>query len=166
MGYIQKILLLIFTIGISMFLAIMLTYFIFFENEPFSNVILVTYFISGVGVCSFWFHLKTLKFYKLRTINAPLPEVSKIFWILDMSFAIIFLILSFFAVRSMVRFSSNAQIQQDPTQLIITVIVTIAPIWIIADVVYLNNQVRKKRNLNKFPEIDDIQGAEDERMSI
>ena len=158
MGYIQKILLTTSSIGLAIFIAGIMTYFIYEQNIPFDYEVLIPYFISGICVCSFIFHLKTLKFYRLKHKNIPLPVIEKIYWIMDVVFGLTFLILSFWWLLELTKLDETLRNQQKLILFVFIVPMFVLGLWTLIEVIMLHRLVRARANLNKFPEIDDIKG--------
>ncbi|MGV8814866.1 MAG: hypothetical protein ACOH2D_13645 [Gelidibacter sp.] len=155
MANIQKIILLVLVVPLALFPGGLIFYVLLFDEPKFETAMWIPIGMSILGVCSFIFHFKTKGFYKLLKENVDLPKVEPVFWILDIAFGIIYIILSLYAVYLMYAFPTK---KSTLVLLVFIIPMLVAGAWTVFEAFYLNKLIQNHKFANRHSEIDDIKG--------
>ena len=163
-GLIQKIILAVISVGISLLIAFF-SYSIFIDEEQkleFSMLILVDFIVSGL--LSFVFHIKTLSLYGSESGNTVKFEKDRIFWIFNIIFAISLIATAIFLLYDSKSYLSPEY--RNNAVFLIYLFMIIVPastgIWTLIDARFLYNKVKKAKAQKLIDSIDDISGTGDE----
>ncbi|OBX26215.1 hypothetical protein LX77_02404 [Gelidibacter algens] len=155
MGHIQKIILLVLIVPLALFPGGLISYFLLFEKPEFENTMWIPIGMTALGLCSFMFHFKTKMFYKLLKKKADLPKIDPLFWLLDIAFGIVYILISFYLVYLMYILP----VRQNAFRLLLYIIpLFIAGLWTVFEAFYLHNLIQIHKFAHRHAEIDDIKG--------
>lgn len=155
MAHFQKILLLVLIVPLALFPGGLISYVLLFEQLKFEISMWIPIGISILGVCSFIFHLKTKRFYKLVQNEVDLPNVDPIFWILDVAFGIAYIAIAFYLTYLMYKFPAKKSLF---IVLFLIIPMFIAGAWTIFEAFYLNRAIQIHKFAHRHSEIEDIKG--------
>lgn len=158
MAHIQKIILLVLVVPLALFPGGLISYIVLFEELKFEWSMWIPIGVSVLGICSFIFHLKTKKFYKLLKKERDLPKVEPLFWILDIAFGVAYIILSSYLVYLMYSFPTK---KSTLILLVFILPIFIAGGWTVFEAFYLNKLIQIHKFARRHSEIDDIKGNAD-----
>ncbi|WP_412986407.1 hypothetical protein [Pontimicrobium sp. IMCC45349] len=102
--FIQKILLTLVSISISLLLLFAIFMLLVEEEKNFEISMLLPFAIVVFSALSFVFHLKTLSFYRKDVITKAHYRKDKPFWIANLVFAFSLFLLALFFVISFTKF--------------------------------------------------------------
>lgn len=163
LGKVQKMILLILTIGFTLFGIAFVVSVLFVERTTFNFRMLFPMALGVLGVFSTIFHIKTIEAYSVDfTSQFKFPKVPKLFWILNalngLLILVIGLMLSYFFYDS---YDSEIR-KQDDIEIFILVIAIplIAGVWIALDIYKLFQMEQKVKEKQAFNSIDDISGMD------
>lgn len=159
MGHIQKILLLVLIVPLTLFPGGLITYFLLYEQPPLEVVTLIPIGLSVLGVCSFIFHYKTLKFYKLIRAEKHLPNVEPLLWILDILFGVVYIFISSYLMYLVFLVQSRHTFK---ILLLFIIPMIFIGLWTVIEAVYLYKMVKIHKFSNRHVEIDEISGGNGE----
>jgi hypothetical protein len=155
MGHIQKIILLVLIVPLTLFPGGLISYLLLFETPEFQNTMWIPIGMTALGLCSFMFHYKTKMFYKLLKKQAVIPQVDPLFWVLDIIFGIVYILISFYLVYLIYTFP----VTQHAFKLLFYVIpLFIAGLWTVFEAFYLYRLIQIHKFAHRNAEIDDIKG--------
>ena len=155
MGHIQKILLLVLLVPLTFFPGGLIIYILFYEQLKFEMLMWVPVGLSLLGICSFIFHLKTLKIYKLYETDNVLPRVESLLWILDVLYGL----SSIFVSGSLIYFIFSISPVKGINGLFLFILpMFIVGLWTLVEVVYLYNLIRIHKSALRQAAIDNIRG--------
>lgn len=157
MAHIQKIILLVLIVPLALFPGALISYVLLFEGPKFETSMWIPIGISVLGICSFIFHFKTKRFYKLLKKEEDLPTVDLSFWILDIAFGIAYMIISFYLVYLMYNFPTK---KNTFVLLVFIIPMFIAGGWTVLEAFYLNKLIQIHKFAHRHSEIDDIKGGD------
>lgn len=155
MGHIQKIMLLVLIVPLTLFPGGWITYVLLYEQPQFEFFMWIPIGLSILGVCSFIFHFKTFKYYKLLEKNVSLPKVEPILWVLDVFFGIGYILISchllyvIFLIRSLYPWK---------VLLLFIIPMILVGLWTVIEAVYLHKLVKIHEFSNRDSEIQEIKG--------
>ncbi len=155
MAHIQKIILFVLVVPLALFPGGLISYIMLFEELKFERSMWIPIGISVMGFCSFIFHFKTKGYYKLLKKDAEVPKVDPLFWILDITFGIVYMILSFYLMYLMYNFQSKKSAM---VFLLFILPMFIAGGWIVFEAFYLHKLIQIHKFAHRHSEIDDIKG--------
>lgn len=164
LGLIQKILLTLTSIVFA--LAIIFGFYIvvFEENNRFEYEMLILLVLAVFAILSFVFHLKTLKFYKIKTLLYLNFEKDKPFWLLNGVFALSLFILAVFFLYQFSRVFSGEFTMNDKMPFIILIVIPIVLcIWLFLDARFLYRNYKMLQAKAAINTIDDIKGVEEDK---
>ena len=156
MAHFQKIILLVLIVPLALFPGGLISYVLLFEKPKFETSMWIPIGMTLLGICSFIFHFKTRKFYKLLKKEKDLPTVDPSFWVLDVVFGIVYIVISLFITYHMYRLPTEYN------SLILLVFILpmfIAGAWTVFEAFYLNKLVQIHKFAHRHSEIDDIKGG-------
>lgn len=156
-----KIILLVVIILVSFISGALMFYVLFIAKEKFELSMLTVIGLSFLGFLSSWFHIKTIKLYKLDKRNELLPRPSKEFRVFNIAFAVgLFLFSSWVFYMSFIRYRNALSNDSAQEILLFTFLIVPALIasFIIYELYYLNRMLKKNRERKLILEIDDIKG--------
>lgn len=155
MGHFQKIILLVVVVPLALFPGGLISYILMFEQPKFEATMWIPIGLTALGMCSFIFHFKTKRFYRLIAKEETLPTIDPLLWVLDLAFGIAYLVLSFYFVYLMYAFPTKKR-----TLILLLVILPmfLAGVWTIVEAVYLHKLIRLHKHAHRHSEIEDIKG--------
>ena len=155
MDHLQKIILLVLIVPLALFPGGLISYVVLFEEPKFKNFMWIPIGMTVLGICSFIFHYKTKRFYKLLKDETDLPKVEPLFWILDIAFGIAYILLSFFLIYVMYSLPTT----NDKTIILVFIIpFFIVGCWTVLEAFYLNKLIQIHKFAHRHSEINDIKG--------
>lgn len=163
LGFIQKILLLIITLTISVLFSF-LSYSLFVDegaNLNFENLVPPITAISGL--LSFVFHIKTIKFHKIRSLEKLNFTENRVFWIFNLVFVLVLFFFITFSVFQIVKLSESANgIEQEMTWIYTTIVLVplFICLWLFFDMRFIYLKKIKLETKAKLNSIEEIKGAE------
>ncbi|HUH28360.1 hypothetical protein [Gelidibacter sp.] len=155
MGHLQKIILMVLIVPLALFPGGLISYILMFEELKFETSMWIPIGMTALGVGSFIFHFKTKNFYKLLKKKEGLPSVDRIFWILDIGFGIVYILLSFYFVYLMYAFPTK---KSSLILLIVILPMFTAGAWTVFEAFYLNKLISIHKYAHRHSEIEDIKG--------
>lgn len=156
MAHIQKIILLVLIVPLALFPGGLISYVLLFEKPKFETSMWIPIGMTVLGICSFIFHFKTKKFYKLLKKKKDLPTIDPLFWVLDVVFGIVYILISLYLTYHLYTLPTEFN------SLILLVFVLpmfMAGAWTVFEAFYLNKLVRLHKFAHRHSEIDDIKGG-------
>lgn len=155
MGHLQKIILLVLIVPLALFPGGLIVYVLLFEKPALETSMWIPIGMTILGICSFIFHFKTKTFYKLIQKEVELPKVERVFWVFDIAFGIVYIVISFYLAYLMYNFP----IKETSLVLLIFIIpFLIAGVWTVLEAFYLNKLIQIHKFAHRHSEIDDIKG--------
>lgn len=155
MGHLQKIVLLVLIVPLALFPGGLITYVLLFEKPEFENTMWVPIGMTVLGLCSFIFHFKTKMFYKLLKKEVNPPKIDPLFWVLDIAFGIVYIVISFY----LMYLTYTIPIHQNTGVLLVYLIpLLIAGVWTVLEAFYLHKLIQIHKFAHRSSEIDDIKG--------
>ena len=164
LGLIQKILLTVVSIAIALLMAFGFYVVIFEENNKFEYEMLILVALAIFGALSFVFHIKTLKFYKTKSLLYLNFKKDKPFWVFNIAFILSLLLLSlFFAYQYYKIIENGPSFKSDFWPFLIVIFLPlIISAWLFFDARYLYQNYKNLEAKATFNTIDDIKGVEGE----
>lgn len=156
MGHFQKILLLVLVVPLALFPGGLITYILLFEIPKFEDSMWVPIAMSALGICSFAFHFKSKKFYKLLKKDTDLPKIEVMFWVLDIAFGMAYILMALYISYLMYKFPSH---QKTFAMVAISLPMLIAGSWIVFEAFYLHKMIQIHKFAHRHSEIDEINGT-------
>lgn len=155
MGHLQKIILLVLIVPLTLFPGALISYILVFEALKFEASMWIPIGMTALGIGSFIFHFKTKSFYRLLKNKENLPIVNPLFWVLDIGFGSAYILFSFFIARLIYKFPTEKN-----TMVLLVVIIPmfIAGAWTVFEAIYLNKLIGIHKYAHRHSEIDDIMG--------
>lgn len=162
MRLVLKILLLVVIVATALLFAVALFFVLVIQKRPFVIEMLALAGVSLLGFLSAWFHIKTIKLYKLDNKNQLLPQPSKTFWTLNIAFAGALMALFSWAFYSIIESMNQFGDSISSRDLMEMVLVFLIPLSISAFIAlesyYLKRMLKKNIDRKLILEIDDIKG--------
>lgn len=155
MGHLQKIILLVVVVPLALFPGGLISYILMFEEPKFETSMWIPIGLTALGVCSFIFHFKTKRFYRLLKKEETLPGVDPLLWILDIAFGIAYMLLSFYFIYLMYAFPTK---KSTLILLIVILPMFIAGAWTIFEAFYLKKLISIHTYAHRHSEIENIKG--------
>ena len=161
MQLILKIILLLIIATISLFLAGIMFYIIIIQNTTFEISMMTTIGLSVLGFLSAWYHIKTLKFYRIGQKKEILQEPSRAVKIFNIGFGGGLVLLSIWIFYLLFhRLGSSASFSSSDDLLFIAFLLTPVSIgcFIFIEAYYFKGLLEKNKKRQQFLEIDNIKG--------
>lgn len=160
-GLIQKILLTIISVAISLFLFFALYMLLFEDRRSFKIEMLLPVSYAIFGALSFIYHLKTLSLYKKNSIKKAIEKIEQPFFLLNIIFAsgLILAALVFFYQFYKV-FTEQLKTEYWPFIVVIILPIVIG-VWTLLDARFLFNKIKTSKTKSVFDQIDDIKGNDE-----
>ncbi|MBJ7880221.1 hypothetical protein [Gelidibacter salicanalis] len=155
MGHIQKMILLVVIVPLALFPGGLISYVLLFEKPVFETTMWVPVGMTVLGICSFIFHFKSKSFYKLLKKEATIPKVETLFWVLDIAFGVIYMMMSIYLLYMMYQLGRG----DDYAMLLYFIIpLFIIGVWTVGEAFYLNKLIQIHKFAHRHSEIEDIKG--------
>lgn len=157
-GFIQKIVLAIVTLGSAVFWAFLL-YSVFYQPNYNKNLwLLVPLALSALSLSSFVFHVKTLQFYRNSSAIVKSFTNNRVIWYLDLAFGVSIILLAFFFAYEFSKlYDSNIE-----TEFLLLSIVVLCVLlfgaWLCLDYYHLFKKLNIEKLKGYTNQIDEISG--------
>ncbi|TDU43944.1 hypothetical protein BXY82_1366 [Gelidibacter sediminis] len=155
MGHIQKIILLVVIVPLALFPGGVISYVLLFENLAFETTMWIPVGMTILGICSLVFHFKTRNFYRLLKQQAILPKVEPLFWVLNISYGVVYIVMSLYLIYLLNQLDTW---KEYAVVLVFVIPLLIMGIWTLLEAYYLNRLIHVHNFANRHSEIDDIKG--------
>lgn len=155
MGHFQKIMLLVVVVPLALFPGALISYILMFKQLKFEALMWLPMGLTALGICSFIFHFKTKKVYRLLKKKEALPMISPFLWLLNIAFGIAHLVLSLYFLYIMYTVPTN----KDSIVLLIVILpMFTAGAWTLFEAFYLHKLISVHKYVHRHSEIEDIKG--------
>lgn len=155
MGHIQKIILLVVIVPLALFPGGIISYILLFEKLAFENTMWIPVGMTVLGICSFIFHFKTKSIYKQLKNKTTIPKVEPIFWVLDIAFGILYMMMSFYLIYMMYQLERS---EESAMLLVFIIPLLITGMWTVVEAFYLSKLIQIHKFAHRHSEIEDIKG--------
>ena len=165
MRIVLKVILLLLIIGLGLLFGGVIVYIVFIEGVDFEMSMLYSIGLSVLAFLSAWFHIITVKHYKLDTLDQILPRPSKLFWTTNIGFSGALILLSGYAFYiSYMMYGETGRMSGSQGMVLILYmsIPLIIGAFILVESYYLRHLLKKNKDRQLILEIDDIKGNQDD----
>lgn len=163
LGKVQKIILLILTIGFALFGIAFVVSVLFVERTTFNLRMLIPMALGVLGVFSTIFHIKTIEAYSVDFASQfKFPKVPKLFWVLNALNGLLILVIGLMLSYMLYdTFDTEFGLHDDIEIFILIIVVPlIVGVWIALDTYKLFQMEQKVKEKQAFDSIDDISGMD------
>lgn len=159
MAHLQKVILLVLIVPLTLFPGGLILYILLYQQPNFEMGMWIPIGLSILGICSFIFHFRTIRFYKLLKKNQELPIVDPLLWILDILFGFAYMAVSCYVIYLIFLVQSRHPIK---VLLIFIIPMLLTGLWTIIEAVYLYKLIQIHKFSNRQAEIENIRGNSQE----